>query len=176
MSKVSKSTYGFIFAIVLLVILLGISLYLGISGWFFSNTTTLQSDLELGKTVNISVAQTGAQAVSFTFPGSYLPGQKLSQYINITNNADNDLFIRAKAVVFSYEQGEAALEVGISEHWTQQDEYYYFDEALMQSNKIAFATYVKLEDKYYNSNKSYVVTFIVEALDANLDRTQIWGF
>ena len=113
MSKVSKSTYGFIFAIVLLVILLGISLYLGISGWFFSNTTTLQSDLELGKTVNISVAQTGAQAVSFTFPGSYLPGQKLSQYINITNNADNDLFIRAKAVVFRYEQGEASWQVGI---------------------------------------------------------------
>lgn len=177
MRKISKSTYGFIFAIVVLVILLGISLYLGISGWFFSNVTSLQSDLELGQTVNISMQKTESKAVSFTFPGSYLPGQKLPQYINITNNSDTDLYIRAKAVVFSHEQSETNLEVGISDHWTQENEYYYFDEPLLQSNKIAFATYIKLlDDEYYNSNKSYVVTIIVEALDVSLDKTEIWGY
>lgn len=176
MSKISKSTYGFIFAIVTLVILLGVSLYLGISGWFYSNVSSLQSDLVLGKTVNIAVEKTGAQVVSFTFSGSYLPRQKLDQYINITNASGEGLHIRAKAVVFDASQGEKGLEVGIGEHWTQNDEYYYFDESLPDSNKIAFATYVKLDDEYYNSNKSYIVSFIVEALDAKLDRNQIWGF
>lgn len=177
MKKLSKRDYGFIFAIVVLVILLGVSLYLGISGWFYSNISPVKSDMQLGKTVNVSLQETGAQALSFTFPGNYLPGQKLPQYINISNNSGKDLHVRAKAVVFSYEDGEKQIEVGISEHWTQNNEYYYFDQPLLQANKVALGTYVRLsEDEYYNSEKSYVLTIVVEALDASLDRQQIWGF
>lgn len=177
MRKLSKLTYGFIFAIVALTILLGVSLYLGLSGWFFGNTTKLESDLQLGQTVNISLSGSEAKAVSFTFPGSYLPGQQLEQFVNISNISDKDLHVRAKAVIFDRSEGQMLAEVGVSSHWTENGGYYYFDEPLLKSNKIALGSYVKLgEDKYFNSKKSYIITFIVEALDKELDREEIWGY
>ena len=177
MRKLSKATYGFIFAIVALVILLGISLYLGLSGWFFANTTRLESDLVLGQTVNMTLSGSEARVVSFTFPGNLLPGQKLEQFINITNAADDDLHVRAKAVIFDHSDGEIGVEVGISSHWTEHDGYYYFDEPLLKANKISLGSFIKLlPDKYYNSKKSYILTIVVEALDKDLDRSVIWGF
>lgn len=177
MKKLSKATYGFIFAIVALVILLGISLYLGLSGWFFSNINHISSDMQIGETVNVDLTQTGAQAVSFTFPGSLLPGQKLEQNINITNSAPTDLFVRAKAIIFDYDEGEIDIELGISEHWSKNLDYYYFDEALLKSNKISLASYLQLlPDKYYDSSKYYVLTIIVEAVDVKFDRENIWGY
>lgn len=76
MRKLSKTSYGFIFTIVLLLITLGTVLYLALSGWFYSNTSNLDSDIVLGQTVNIDIKENEAQTVAFTFPGAYLPGQK----------------------------------------------------------------------------------------------------
>lgn len=177
MKKLSKATYGFIFAIVALVILLAVSLYLGLSGWFYANVISLESDIKLGQTVNITLTENEAKAVSFTFPGSFLPEQKIDQFINVTNNAENNLHIRAKAVVFDYSNGEVGVEIGISDHWTEHEDYYYFDEPLLKSNKISLGSYIKLSpDKYFDSTKSYVVTIVVEALAEDLDRNVIWGF
>ena len=176
MKQLSKSTYGFIFAIVALVILLAISLYLGLSGWFYANVTSLESDISLGQTVNLDITKNGAQAVSFSFPGSLLPGQKLPQNINITNSSGKDMFVRAKAVVFNYSQGEVKMEVGVSEHWTQDGEYYYFDEIVPSSNKIALGSHIKLlPDQEYSSTKTYILTIVVEALDSSLNKEQIWA-
>lgn len=177
MSKLQKSTYGFIFAIVVLVVALGVSLYLGLSGWFYSNTSKLSSDMELGTTANLSLKGNETQAVSFTISGAYLPGHNLKQYINVTNDAEKPLFIRAKASIFCYDAGECKVELGISEHWTENGNYYYFDEPIPVSNKISVANYVRLlDDQYLDSQKTYVLTVVVEGLDAELDRSQIWGF
>ncbi len=175
MKKLSKSTYGFIFAIVLLCILLAISLYLGISGWFFTNSAKIESDVSLGENLNFSVSDNGAETIGLTFVGSYLPKQKLSQNISITNISDKDLYVRAKAVVM-LEGGETDMSLGTTEHWQQEGEYYYFDEKLPSSNKIALASYLGLPDKYFNSTKRYVLTIVVESLDASLDIKQIWGY
>ncbi len=177
MKKLSKSTYGFIFAIIALVILLGVTLYLGISGWFYANVTKLESDVTLGQTLNLNITETGAKVASFTFPGSFLPGQKLDQNINITNSSENDMFVRAKAVIFDCSDQDMNLELGISEHWTENGDYFYFDQPLLKSNKISLASYVRLRpDKYYNSTKTYVFTIVVEAIDSNLSRSEVWGY
>ena len=172
-----KSTYGFIFAIVALVILLGVTLYLGLSGWFYANVTEFESDIKLGETVSLMLDGTQSKALSFTFPGSYLPGQKIAQNINITNGGSSDLYVRAKAIVFDYEKGECELEIGTSEHWTKEGEYYYFDEKLLLSNKISLASYIKLNPEgKYSSIKQYVVTIVVEGLDSKFDRAEVWGY
>lgn len=177
MRKLKKSTYGFIFAIIVLVIALGITLYLGLSGWFYSNVTKLESDMQLGQTVNLSLAGNETEAVSFTVSGAYLPGHNLQQYVNVTNESDKPLYVRAKAFIFSYSLGDTKVELGISEHWTENGEYYYFDEPVEVSNKIAVSSYVKLlEDEFYDSQKSYVLTIVVEGLDASLNRAEIWGY
>lgn len=177
MRKLSKTTYGFIFTIILLIISLGIVLYLAISGWFYTNMTKLESDMKIGQTVNIDIDENEAQVVSFTIPGAYLPGQKIDQFINISNVSDKDLFIRAKIVIFDFDKGEEKMQVGTTDHWTEYDGRYFYNEKLLSANKIAFASYVKLLDtKYFDSTKSYVVSIVVESLDANLDRTAIWGY
>lgn len=177
MRKLSKTTYGFIFTIVLLTLALAVVLYLAISGWFYTNTTKLESDMLIGNTVNIDIKPNEAQVVSFTIPGAYLPGQKLDQFINISNISDKDLYVRAKITVFDYGSGEGKMQAGVSEHWTEHDGEYVFDEKLLASNKIAFASFVKLlEDKYYDSTKSYVISVVVESLDSDLDRMAIWGY
>lgn len=177
MRKLSKTTYGFIFTIILLVLALSVVLYLAISGWFYTNSTRLESDMVIGRTVNIDMHENETQVASFTIPGAYLPGQKIDQFINITNISDKDLHIRAKIVMFDFDVGEEKMQAGISSHWTEYDGGYIFDEKLLSLNKIAFVSYVKLlEDKYYDSTKSYIISIVVESLDANLDRTAIWGY
>lgn len=177
MRKLSKTAYGFIFTIVLLTLALGVVLYLAISGWFYTNTTKLESDMKIGQTVNIDMKENDAQVVSFTVSGAYLPGQKIDQYINITNISDKDLYLRAKIVLFDFETGEGKMQAGITEHWTEHDGQYVFDEKLQKSNKVAFASYVKLlEDKYFDSTKSYIISIVVESLDGELDKMQIWGY
>ena len=177
MSKLKKSTYGFIFAIITLLIALGIVLYLGLSGWFYSNTGKLTSDIQLGDTINMTLNGNETEAVSFTLAGSYLPNQNLKQYINVTNESETPLYIRAKAFIYDKNRGDCKVELGISEHWTESDEYYYFDEPLENSGKVSVASYVKLlTDQFYDSQKSYVLTIIVEGLDAKLDRQEIWGY
>lgn len=177
MRKLSKTTYGFIFTIILLVLTLGVVLYLAISGWFYTNTTQLKSDMEIGQTVNIDMRDNEAQVVSFTVPGAYLPGQKIDQFINITNISDKDLYLRAKIVLFDFETGEGKMQAGITEHWTERNGEYFFEDKLLKSNKIAFASYIKLlDEKYFDSTKSYIISVVVESLDSTLDRTQIWGY
>lgn len=177
MRKLKKSTYGFIFAIAVLVIALGVTLYLGLSGWFYSNTTSLVSDMQLGSTVNLSLTGNETEAVSFTLSGAYLPGHELKQFVNVTNESDRPLHLRAKAFIFSYSLGDCKVELGVSEHWTENGEYYYFDEPLESQNKISVASFVKLlGEEFYDSQKSYVLTIVVEGLDAELDRAQIWGY
>ncbi len=177
MRKLKKSTYGFIFAIVALIIALAVSLYLGLTGWFYSNTSSLQSDMQLGSNVDLSLKGTETQSVSFTLNGSYLPGQELKQYINLTNEFESPIYVRAKALIFSYDLNDPKVELGVNDLWTESGDYYYFTEALESQNKISVASYVKLlNDEFYDSHKSYVLTIIVEGLDASLDRQQIWGF
>lgn len=177
MRKLSKTTYGFIFTIVLLVLALGVILYLAISGWFYTNTTKLESDMEIGQTVNIDIKENEAKVVSFSIPGAYLPGQKIDQFINVTNISNKDLYLRAKIVLFDFETGEEKMEAGITEHWTERDGEYVFDEKLLKSNKVAFASYVKLlDEKYFDSTKSNIISIVVESLDSSLNRVQIWGY
>lgn len=177
MRKLSKTTYGFIFTIVLLVLALGIVLYLAISGWFYTNTTKIESNMDIGQTVNIDIRENDVQVASFTIPGAYLPGQKIDQFINITNMSDKDLYLRAKIVLFDFESCEEKMQAGITEHWTEHDKVYFLDEKLLSSNKVAFALFVKLMDeKYFDSTKSYIVSIVVESLDGALDRTEIWGY
>ena len=85
--------------------------------------------------------------------------------------------MRAKFTLFDHSSGEAKLQAGVSEHWTENDGKYYFDDVLLASNKVSFASYVKLlENRYYDSTKNYIVSVVVESLDSSLDKTAIWGY
>ena len=100
--KFSKDNFGWIFACAILLILLALSIYLGLSGWYFENDRNFTTDMQLGKTVQIGVEQNSANAVSFNLDGSFLAGERLPQIVSVKNTDDQtDLFLRAKIFIYS---------------------------------------------------------------------------
>ena len=109
--KKNNAFYGWLFACVSLVILLGVSIYLGISGWYFSSSNTQQTDLELGNNIEISVKKNESSTASFTFSGGFLEGEKLSQIVGIKNSeTEGELYIRAKVYVFMSDNAIADMQ------------------------------------------------------------------
>ncbi|MBQ8443852.1 MAG: hypothetical protein IJX25_00665, partial [Clostridia bacterium] len=87
--KLNKETAGFVFIIVILVALLGLSIYLGMSGWYFYSEENYTTDLQLGKTVQASIKDNQASALSLNIEGSFLPGEWLPQVVAVKNTNDS---------------------------------------------------------------------------------------
>ena len=98
-----KKSYPYIFTIIILVVLLGISLYLGFSGYLFSVAmNNISSDLTLGETVEVEISPNEASVLSFTLDGSYLPNEKISQVVQIrASDVDKEMRVRVKAEIFA---------------------------------------------------------------------------
>ncbi len=174
--KKSRTYYAMLFSIVGLIILLGLSLYLGISGWYFSNSFTQQGDLILGTTVELSAKNNQASSASFSFSGGYLKNEKLSQIINVKNDStEGKSLLRAKVLVFMSDNTVANMGLVTNEHWAlNEDGYYYYDEEVIAQSKVNLASYVVLGEQQLCGEKKYIMTVIVEALDSTLDYKTIW--
>ncbi|MBQ8844586.1 MAG: hypothetical protein IJ008_01060 [Clostridia bacterium] len=176
--KKDKTYYGFLFTIVVLFILLGISIYLGMSGWFYSiSSTDADIDLMLGKKVVVAVEPNQTSAVSFGLKGEYIPHEKLTQTIKINaENLNKDVYIRVKGFLFNSQNNISEIEFETTENWIYDDGYYYFTDLLKGGNNITFSSNVIVPDNVVlRSDKSYLVTVVVEALDTSFDSELIWG-
>ncbi len=99
--KKINSNYGWLFACISLAVLLGISIYLGLSGWYYSTDLSQGNELELGISCDVSLPANSASSCSFAFSGGYLEGEKLPQVINVKNSGqDKKVYLRAKIYVF----------------------------------------------------------------------------
>ncbi len=177
--KKNNAFYGWLFACVSLVILLGVSIYLGISGWYFSSSNTQQTDLELGNNIEISVKKNESSTASFTFSGGFLEGEKLSQIVGIKNSeTEGELYIRAKVYVFMSDNAIADMQFITSSNWTKADDgYYYFNEKLISQGKIGLCSALVIgEGSHLRGDRNYIMTVAVEGLDGNADVEGLWGF
>lgn len=177
--KINKDNFGWIFTTCGLIVFLGISIYLGISGWYFKTQPSFTTDLQLGKTVQFSVEKNQSNAISFNLDGSYLSGDRLPQIISVKNSDEvSDVYLRAK--IFIYTGDNQTLKMNFVEtiNWTyQQDGYYYFNNTLTPQNKVTLCSYLFIdEETQLQTNTKYIVTVIVDALDANQNVTEIWGY
>ena len=177
--NLSKTNYALVFISVSLALLLGLSIYLGVSGWYFKNDLSYTTDLELGKTVQVDVKKNEANSISMNFDGSFLAGERLAQIISVKNSeTDSNLYVRAKVFIYSSENMTEDMEIVESINWTYNinDGYYYFNSLLTASNKVTLCSYVMAgEDSHLHSRTKYIFTVLVEALDESLDVNQIWG-
>ena len=176
--KVNKENFGWIFTTCLLAILLGLSIYLGISGWYFKTEISYTTDLELGKSVQFGIDKNQSNAISFNLDGSYLAGDRLPQLVSVKNiNEESSLYLRAKIFIHSGDNQTLKMNMVETVNWTyQEDGYYYFIDLLTPQNKTALCSYVFIdEDTDLQTNTKYIVTIIVESLDDNQDVSQIWG-
>ena len=170
-----KKDIAWLFAVIVLSVLLAISIFLGVTGYFSSVTyVKSNSDLKVGETVSISVLPNQANVASFTFDGAYLPNELIPQVVQINGeDLNSEVHVRVKAKVF----GESSSEFSFvtSEHFEEaEDGYFYFDDTLKGGNKITFCTYLVMpkENKFVSGEK-YILSFIVETLDVSNDLS-IW--
>ncbi len=178
--KKDKTFYSLIFAIVVLSILLVLSLYLGISGWFFSNEKSHITDFKLGNNLKLIANKNQATSMSQVFNGSFLSGEKFNQIIAIKNfEQEEALFLRAKAFVYSSANENEPLNLVTTNGWVynEQDGYYYFNKSLPAQNKISLCTQVYLDEEYVlTSNQNYVITFLIETLSVEHEIEAFWGY
>ncbi len=177
--KFNRDNFGWIFACGVLTILLALSIYLGLSGWYFENDRNFTTDMQLGKTVQMGVQKNGANAVSFNLDGSFLAGERLPQIVSVKNLDDGaDLFLRAK--IFIYSGGNQTLPMNMVEtvNWVynENDGYFYFNSTLPPQNTVALCSYIFIDEitTLYTDTK-YIVTIVVESLSATQEIQSIWG-
>lgn len=172
-----KSNVGWIFAVIVLSILLILSLILGASGYYYSiSYLSSDSDLTVGDSFSIGVNPNQASVASFTFDGSFLPGETIPQVIQINaQDLNSDVRVRVKAKIFGV-AGDTEFDFVTSEHFEKaEDGYYYYDDVLHGGNKITFCTYLVLpKDADFVSKEKYILTFVVETLETKFDDQNIW--
>lgn len=172
-----KSSIPWLFAVIGLSVLLAISVYLGLSGYYFSTAFLhSKSDVVVGNSVVIKVLPNQSNVVSFTFDGAYLPDEKISQVVQIeASDLNADVAVRVKAVVFGGEQ-EGGFEFVTTEHFEEADDgYYYFDDVLKGGNKMTFCNYLKVpKEANFVGNEKYVLSLVVETLESRFDVGEIW--
>lgn len=177
--KVDKSNFGWIFACCGLLVLLGISLFFGISGWFINTDMTYTTDLELGKTVQIDIGKNEANGVSLSLDGSFLEGQSLPQIILIKGvQNDEKLYLRAKIFIYTSENETKNLDIVQTINWTynEEDKYFYLNGLLSPSDKISLCSHIVLTDGLnLKTGTKYIVTIIVQSLSESENVNNIWG-
>ncbi len=178
--EASKSNFRWKFICASLLILLALSVYLGISGWYFKNDISYTTDLELGKTVQIEAKKNEANSVSLNLDGSYLEGERLAQIVSIKNlETDYNLYLRAKVYIYSGDNVLTDMDIVETINWTynENDGYYYFNETLPSNNSVALCSYVIVkEGSKLNTRTKYILTFLIEALDSSENIEEIWGY
>lgn len=177
--KFSKDNFGWIFACIGLAILLALSVYLGLTGWYFENDRAYSTDIELGKTIQLGVKKNEANAVSFNLDGSFLAGERLPQLISIKNmDQFDDVYLRAKIFIYSGENRTLEMNMVETINWkyNQEDGYFYFNSLLTPENKVALCSYVYIDEEtsLYTHTK-YIVTVVVESLSSTQNIVEIWG-
>ena len=172
----NKKLFGWLFAVIMLVILLGISLYLGLSGWFFTTNFSQSDELVLGNTVEIHIKNNQASTASFAVSGAFLQGEKLPQIISVkSDEEEGDMYVRAKVYTFMQDSSLADISLITNANWIQAgDGYYYFTDKLLAQGKIGLSSHISV-DHLFVGDKRYIVTVVIEGMRADLDEKDIWG-
>lgn len=177
--KINKKNFGWLFTCVGLAILLALSIYLGLTGWYYENDRSFTTDLELGKTMQVGVKKNEANAVSFNLDGSFLSGERLSQLVSVKNLDElDDVYLRAKIYIYSGTNQTLKMNMVETVNWlyNENDGYFYFNSLLTPQNKVALCSYVFVdEDTNLHTDTKYIVTILIESLSSNQDVEKVWG-
>ena len=172
-----KTTIIWIFAVIILMILLVTMTILGITGFLFSlPNARFDTDLKLGESVIVSVKPNEASVCSLSFDGAYLTGERLPQKIQINaETLTEDVFLRVKSTIFGCDQ-QLTMDFVVSSNFTLEDDgYYYYNNTLAGGDKTTFCEYIIVpENQSCKTDKKYIFTLIVECLSADEDINRIW--
>lgn len=178
--KIEKKYYSWLFAVIVLSILLAVSVYLGLSGWYFSVQDPKVTDFVLGNNIEIVGHKNSANSVSLNFNGAFISGDKLNQVVAVKNlDQEGNFYLRAKAFVYSSANEFEPISLVTTENWqfNMQDGYYYFKDAVLPQSKISLCTQIYLDEQYsLSSAENYIITFLIETLSVDHTIEAFWGY
>ena len=177
-SKKDVRESWYIFTIVMLSILLGLSLYLFLQNPFVTNKPRQSGLIQLGTPINIKVDAVGASAKTVFFEGSILPNSVVQQDVKITlNPAQENAALRAKVFMFDEFVKLIPLEITTTSNWEKGgDGYYYCQEVLSANLVLDFAKELQIpsSEKGLNSANTYSIIYIIETLPVGSNFEEIW--
>lgn len=157
--RLNKKNY--IFAIVVLSILLILSLvYNFLGGFAFRNYN--KNNLVVGDDYTIKLDGLGASSVSFSLDGSSLPGDRIKQKLQIVipDIDTKNLILRAKVTL-----NDNIIEINGFDFWEldEQKKYYNFKNEFFKNQTIGLCDEIKLkQDISLKPNIVYYVNVTVE--------------
>ena len=159
-----------------LLVAFAIFVILTFTGYFYSTGIGQTENMPLGETSVISLKENQSNSISFGFGGGILPGQEIPTTIDVLNDSENDLYIRAKVFILSKTDGVIEVEIKSAGDWIKRGEYYYFLEKVLPQERVNCLTAIQipmevmLEGRYiYNMN------VLVESLSDYEDVQKLWG-
>ena len=177
--KLSRSNFGWLFACIGLVLLLALSVYLGVSGFFYRTGGSYTTDLVLGQTVEAGLNKNEASSLSLNFSGGFLPDERLNQVISVKNAEESaNLYLRAKVFVYTSQNQVEEVDVVENSNWTKIDDgYFYYNNLVLPLEQINFCSHVIVgsEDFQPVSWRKYILTVVFETLDESADVLSLWG-
>lgn len=176
--KLSKSNFGWLFACIGLVLLLALSIYLGVSGFFYRTGGSYTSDLVLGQNIEAGLHKNEATSLSLNFSGGFLPDERLNQVISVKNAEESaNLYLRAKVFIYTSQNQVEELDVVQNSNWTKNDDgYFYYNSLVNPLEQINFCSHVIVSNNLQVvSWKKYILTVVFETLDQSADILSLWG-
>lgn len=161
MKKLDKKTKNFIFAIVVLSLMLGLSIIYNFIGGFVINSNT-NSYLELGDNYTFKLSGLGTESEAFTVEGSTVLGTTTKQKIQIKlpNFEQNNLILRVKITFLGKN-----VQISGYDLWTQSDDYYIYNGEKTANQTIGFCEEIKIDDVPLKSDTLYYLIVCVEYIN-----------
>ena len=176
--KINRENFGWIATCVGLTILLILSLYLGISGYFFKTQISYVTEFEVGEAQDASILKNEASVLSLNLEGSFLEGERIPQIISVKNLSDEKLYLRAKSIIYTQSNQTQRIDIEQTINWkyNEQDGYYYFNDYINPGEKVSLCSHIVMsENAFITTNRKYIVSFVFESLDENQNVEGVWG-
>ncbi len=172
-----KERFVFIFSICGLCLVLVLSVFLGLNGWYYTLPTDNDFNAITNQIYTIDMSKTQSESLSLAISGGMLPSQKIPQKINLANKSEEDFFLRAKVKIWT-DDGFVDCYFENLEGWRSfdDDNYIYFQQKLIPQARIGLCSEILVNDEiYFDSEKKYFLTITVESMSTNLEIDKIWG-
>ena len=177
----TKKDGWFIFAIVILSLLLIVSAYLLYTNAIYKTRIESVGQITIGTPVKIQIDGVGSFSQAVSFYGAGLPDTPVEQvgYLSVQDDAPN-LVLRAK--VFIHESETSPAEPLLATFTTdfeknEDDGFYYYKNVLRSNVVLKFLQEVRLPDAQMDLISTELYDFIItlETLPEEVDYLSIWN-
>lgn len=166
MKKIDKKTKNFVFAIVVLSLILVLSIIYNFIGGFVINGN-INSYLELGDSYTFKLNELGIESEAFLVDGSTILGATTKQKIQIKlpNIAQNNLILRTKITFLGKNVQIAGYDL-----WAQSGDYYVYNGEKTANQTIGLCEEIVIENVPLKSDTLYYLMVCIEYInEAGLD-------